>query len=162
MGLAHRSAMRKRHSAESHKGTLDIAAYRQAIERLPREDVLDELVRLRALVAQLQAALESRTIIELAKGVLSERLHLSPPQAFELLRFAARSERMRVQELAKMVAYETRTPQQIVRALAREAVWRSRAQRERNDLVRERVERMLSAHEQQLARLPAGKGGRSR
>jgi AmiR/NasT family two-component response regulator len=53
--------------------------------------------------AQLQHALESRIVIEQAKGILAERLDLSVADAFELLRSAARSNRMRVHHLAAAV-----------------------------------------------------------
>ena len=43
--------------------------------------------------AQLERALESRVLIEQAKGMLAERWDTSPAEAFELLRSAARSHR---------------------------------------------------------------------
>lgn len=53
--------------------------------------------------AQLQHALDSRIVIEQAKGVLSERLRISIDEAFELLRGAARSNRVKVHELARAI-----------------------------------------------------------
>lgn len=53
--------------------------------------------------AQLQHALDSRIVIEQAKGVLSERRRISVEEAFELLRSAARSNRMKVHDLARAV-----------------------------------------------------------
>jgi AmiR/NasT family two-component response regulator len=53
-----------------------------------------------ALAAQLQRALDARTVIERAKGVLIERRDLSAEAAFELLRTAARSSRRRVVDVA--------------------------------------------------------------
>lgn len=53
--------------------------------------------------AQLQHALDSRIVIEQAKGMLAERLGISTDESFELLRRAARSNRVRVHELARGV-----------------------------------------------------------
>jgi GAF domain-containing protein len=52
------------------------------------------------LAAQLQHALNSRVVIEQAKGVVSERLGLTMPEAFGALRVYARSHNTRVSELA--------------------------------------------------------------
>jgi hypothetical protein len=49
----------------------------------------------------LQTALNSRVIIEQAKGKLPERLHLDMDQAFALLRDYARSCNRRLSELAQ-------------------------------------------------------------
>jgi GAF domain-containing protein len=56
-----------------------------------------------ALTAQLQSALNSRILIEQAKGVLAERLHLEMPEAFALLRSTARRQNRRLSELAEAV-----------------------------------------------------------
>jgi AmiR/NasT family two-component response regulator len=53
--------------------------------------------------AQLQHALDSRIVIEQAKGILAERRGISVEEAFELLRGAARSNRQRVQDLARAI-----------------------------------------------------------
>jgi GAF domain-containing protein len=52
---------------------------------------------------QLQYALDNRVIIEQAKGVLMERGGLDPSSAFELLRSAARTNRVKVGEVARRV-----------------------------------------------------------
>lgn len=49
---------------------------------------------------QLQHALNSRVLIEQAKGLLAERLKISVAEAFELLRRAARSRNRRLSDLA--------------------------------------------------------------
>jgi GAF domain-containing protein len=59
-----------------------------------RRDVLTE---------QLQTALNSRVLIEQAKGVLAERLHVDVADAFTLLRNGARSHNRRLAELAQAI-----------------------------------------------------------
>jgi hypothetical protein len=66
---------------------------------------------------QLQSALDSRVAIEQAKGMLRERVGLSTEGAFELLRAAARSHRMKLYELATDVVRSFATPKPIVRIL---------------------------------------------
>ncbi|MGN6379019.1 MAG: ANTAR domain-containing protein [Gaiellales bacterium] len=70
---------------------------------------------------QLLGALESRIVIEQAKGVLSERLGLTVEDAFEVLRSAARCEQTRVHSLAEHVVATHQTPAPILRALDRRA-----------------------------------------
>ena len=61
------------------------------------------LRRQEALVGQLQHALNSRVVIEQAKGVLAERLGMNMPAAFTALRDYARSHNARVSELASSI-----------------------------------------------------------
>jgi hypothetical protein len=63
--------------------------------------------------AQLKQALESRIVIEQAKGVLAERYRVGVGEAFELLRRAARSNRIPLHALAEAVAPATPTPPEI-------------------------------------------------
>jgi transcriptional regulator with GAF, ATPase, and Fis domain len=56
-----------------------------------------------ALTDQLQSALNSRIVIEQAKGVLAERMGIDPAEAFVVLRAAARSQNRRLVELAAAV-----------------------------------------------------------
>jgi AmiR/NasT family two-component response regulator len=77
-------------------------------------EVVDSVDTLRERVRQLEHALESRIVIEQAKGVLAERHGLAITDAFELLRSAARSHRIRIHELAGRVVSSRDTPDEIV------------------------------------------------
>ena len=55
------------------------------------------------LAEQLQTALNSRVIIEQAKGVIAERNHLDMDQSFTLLRGTARTSNRRLSDLARAV-----------------------------------------------------------
>jgi transcriptional regulator with GAF, ATPase, and Fis domain len=71
----------------------DVATIGLLHERgLRRRDTLNE---------QLQAALNSRVVIEQAKGKLAERLGLDMDQAFDVLRDHARARNLRLSELAR-------------------------------------------------------------
>ena len=63
--------------------------------------------------AQLERALESRVLIEQAKGMLAERWDVTPEHAFAILRGAARSHRMRVHDLARSVLASRTTPPEL-------------------------------------------------
>jgi GAF domain-containing protein len=70
----------------------------------------ERAVREQEVVAgQLQLALNSRVIIEQAKGVLAERLRVTPDQAFIILRRYARDHNYRLTELASDVIRGTAT-----------------------------------------------------
>jgi hypothetical protein len=56
--------------------------------------------RLTGTVAQLERALRSRLRIEQAKGVMSERLGVTPDEAFAQLRASARSEHRSIDDVA--------------------------------------------------------------
>src|ERR1700691_2977107 len=61
----------------------------------------ERAIRERELVAgQLQVALNSRVVIEQAKGILAERLQVSPDEAFLLMRRFARNHNRPLTELA--------------------------------------------------------------
>jgi AmiR/NasT family two-component response regulator len=66
--------------------------------------------------AQLEHALRTRIVIEQAKGVLAERFALDIEEAFELLRRAARSHRMKIHMLASQVVQSRETPPEIADA----------------------------------------------
>jgi transcriptional regulator with GAF, ATPase, and Fis domain len=61
------------------------------------------------LAEQLQAALNSRIVIEQAKGVIAERRQLDMDQSFTLLRGAARTNNRRLSELARAVVEGSET-----------------------------------------------------
>lgn len=62
-----------------------------------------ELVTARNLTEQLQAALDSRVLIEQAKGIISEHRGVSVSEAFELLRAHARSNNVSLRSVAVAV-----------------------------------------------------------
>jgi AmiR/NasT family two-component response regulator len=80
---------------------------------IEREDA-DEL---RERVTQLELALESRVVIEQAKGMLAARHHVDMQTAFDALRHAARSNQLVLRELASRVINEPDTPDEIRRQL---------------------------------------------
>jgi len=85
------------------------------------ETAVRRLVELTAILArrcaQLQEALETRVAIEQAKGVLAERFRLEPDRAFEVMRRAARSNRMTLRDLAAQVLASHKTPWEIAAQL---------------------------------------------
>jgi AmiR/NasT family two-component response regulator len=85
-----------------------------------------EMQRLRTENLQLMHALESRVVIEQAKGVLAERYGLSMPASFELLRHAARSNRMKIHALADKVVSTSETPPELGHVLPPQAPARAR------------------------------------
>jgi hypothetical protein len=68
-------------------------------------------------IAQLQTALDSRVVIERAKGVLAGRYDIGFDEAFEALRQAARSSRTELRVLAQRTTDERETPPEIERLL---------------------------------------------
>jgi len=63
--------------------------------------------------AQLEQALQSRVTIEQAKGVLAERYGLGLDEAFELIRRAARSNRMKLHDLVPKIRPGESTPEEL-------------------------------------------------
>jgi ANTAR domain-containing protein len=78
------------------------------------ERAIERLLELTSVLArrasQLQEALDSRVVIEQAKGILAERYRIDVEDAFRLLRRAARSNRMRIHDLAARVIDSPTTP----------------------------------------------------
>jgi len=84
------------------------------------EVALEQLVvELQTKNAQLETALASRIVIEQAKGVLAERYRMDLDRAFAILRGAARSNRIKIHDLAQLVVTSPRTPVPIELELAR-------------------------------------------
>ena len=90
----------------------DPASAKERIAALERD-----LAATRERVEQLEFALQSRIVIEQAKGRLTERFQISPEQAFALLRGSARSSRMNIHLLARDVMDSRITPDEIVREI---------------------------------------------
>jgi AmiR/NasT family two-component response regulator len=85
-----------------------------------REERLAQLVvALADENANLQRALDTRVVIEQAKGVLAERLGVDVHEAFQVLRMSARSHRMRLHDLAARVVETRETPPEVEQQLAR-------------------------------------------
>ena len=74
------------------------------------EAPLDEVGQLRMSVTQLEHALAARVVVEQAIGVLSERQHSSPREAFERLRKVARSRGRKVHDLAREIVMSSTDP----------------------------------------------------
>ena len=72
-------------------------------------DVNDPAAFLLERTIQLQIALDSRIVIEQAKGVLAERHRITPDEAFARLRRAARSRRAKLHEVASEVVLTAAT-----------------------------------------------------
>jgi GAF domain-containing protein len=78
--------------ARAARALVDVATIGILQERASREQGI--------VAGQLQVALNSRVIIEQAKGIVAERLRVSPDQAFVLLRHYARSNNHPLTQLA--------------------------------------------------------------
>ena len=105
-------------------------------------DELSELEAAHEKIAQLETALQSRIVIEQAKGVLAERLGIDVDSAFGILRHAARSHRLKLHDVAGRVVRERVTPAPVVVAIAREARMRGAWMRERAEAQRARIEEL--------------------
>jgi hypothetical protein len=66
---------------------------------------------------QLQQPLETRRVIEQAKGILSERFDLDMEAAFAVLRGSARAHQLKIHLLARAVVLDRATPEPIIRWL---------------------------------------------
>lgn len=71
---------------------------------------VDEVTKLRISVQQLEHALAARVVVEQAIGVLTERQHSSPRQAFERLRKVARSRGRKVHDLSREIVKSATDP----------------------------------------------------
>ena len=121
---------------------------RDQAEIAPAE--LSELEAAQEKIAQLEFALQSRIIIEQAKGILAERLNVDVDAAFGILRHAARSHRMKLHEVAASVVHDRVTPAPVVVAIAREARLRAGWMRERAEAQRSKLELLMGQVADQL------------
>jgi transcriptional regulator with GAF, ATPase, and Fis domain len=91
----------------NHPGALDEDTVRlgQALADVATIGLLQAraIRRRETLAEQLQTALNSRVVVEQAKGVIAERRHLDMDQSFNLLRGSARSGNRRLSDLARAV-----------------------------------------------------------
>lgn len=70
--------------------------------------------------AQLEHALESRITIEQAKGIVAERYGLDVDEAFQLIRRAARSNRMKLYDLVEAIRPGRETPPELAALISAE------------------------------------------
>ena len=106
---------------------MDDQAQDQALESLSTgsaEEATTALGRLLAVTqatyerrAQLEHALKSRVAIEQAKGIVAERYGLEPDEAFQLIRQAARTHRMKLQDLVRAIRPGVEAPPELVAVL---------------------------------------------
>lgn len=104
-------------SAESRVLTEDDIRAGQALADVATIGILAQrgLHQAELLAAQLQSALNSRIVIEQAKGVLAERRQISVDEAFTLLREHARNHNMRLSDVARDVAEGSATASELWR-----------------------------------------------
>jgi AmiR/NasT family two-component response regulator len=94
----------------------------QALADVATIGILQEraLRRHEVLIEQLQSALNSRVVIEQAKGVVAERGGLDMEQAFAVLRRYARTTQQRLSDLARNVVDGTAGTDEMLEARADE------------------------------------------
>jgi AmiR/NasT family two-component response regulator len=68
--------------------------------------------------AQLEHALNSRVAIEQAKGIVAERYGVSLEEAFQLIRRAARTNRIKLHDLARAIRPGEQTPDELASLLS--------------------------------------------
>jgi hypothetical protein len=68
--------------------------------------------------AQLEHALQSRVAIEQAKGIVAERFGVDIEEAFELIRRAARTNRMKLHDLVRLIRPGQETPPELASIIA--------------------------------------------
>ena len=105
-------------SAESRVLTEDDVRAGQALADVATIGILAQrgLHQADLLAAQLQSALNSRIVIEQAKGVLAERRQISVDEAFTLLREHARNHNLRLSDVARDLAEGSTTTSTLWRA----------------------------------------------
>jgi ANTAR domain len=125
----------------------------QSADEVETAELEARIEQLTAERDQLAHALESRIVIEQAKGVLAERYKLPVDDAFLLLRKTARSARVRIHELARDVVSRRETPQAVLRGMARDSRLRASAIRERTEASQETMSQLRTEHLDQLDRI---------
>lgn len=75
--------------------------------------------------AQLEHALQSRVAIEQAKGIVAERYGLELDDAFELIRRASRTHRMKLQELVRRIRPREPLPRELQTVIEQRGLSRS-------------------------------------
>jgi hypothetical protein len=70
--------------------------------------------------AQLEHALQSRVAIEQAKGILAERYGIGVEEAFELIRRAARANRMKLHDLVRLIRPGGELPRELAAILTQQ------------------------------------------
>ncbi|CAN5222616.1 hypothetical protein BH18ACT12_BH18ACT12_20480 [soil metagenome] len=106
---------------------MDEQAHNQAIESLDvgsAEEATAALGRLLAVThatyerrAQLEHALQSRVAIEQAKGIVAERYGLGLEEAFDLIRRAARTHRVKLHDLVRAIEPGIDSPPELAAVL---------------------------------------------
>jgi hypothetical protein len=71
--------------------------------------------------AQLEHALKSRVAIEQAKGIVAERYGLGADEAFQLIRRAARTHRMKLHDLVRAIRPGVETPPELLAVLSEQS-----------------------------------------
>jgi hypothetical protein len=125
------------------------AAEEQRMLILARERISE----LEEKVEQLERALTSRIIIEQANGTLGERLAIGVDEAFDLLRYAARSHRQKLHDIAARVINERNTPAPVVVAMAKSQRARAAWMRELAEAHVARVNELHAALDEQTLRV---------
>lgn len=72
--------------------------------------------------AQLEHALDSRVSIEQAKGIVAERYRLELNEAFDLIRRASRSQRMKLHDFVLTIRPGEDTPSALAELIAKRVV----------------------------------------
>jgi ANTAR domain len=117
------------------------------------EAARERIQQLEEAVRQLQTALDSRIVIEQAKGILAERLAVDVDQAFDILRYAARSHSLKLHDVAESVIKERETPAPVIAAIARQQRARAAWMREVAEAHVARVRELQAALQEQLSRV---------
>jgi AmiR/NasT family two-component response regulator len=68
--------------------------------------------------AQLEHALQSRVAIEQAKGIVAERFGIGLDEAFQLIRRAARTHRIKLHDLVHAIKPGEQTPPELVSVIS--------------------------------------------